>query len=198
MAPLTAAQIDERVQEAIDAAFEGMAPDLIGAVRDQLLEVMEERFAHFLANIPQQIPRGPREFQNRDFTDCKTPEFHGGVNPIASMRWLADIEGAFMTSGCPENKKVTLGRNLIKGMAGDLWGVRTAWMTAEQVAAIPWNQFVEWFTAEFVPRVEVERISMEFQNLKQTTETILEMNTKFIEMARFCPLYAANEDMKIA
>ena len=108
------------------------------------------------------------------------------------------MEGAFVTSGCPENKKVTLTRNLLKGMAGDWWGVRTAGMTAEQIAAIPWAQFVEWFNAEFVPRVEVERISNEFQNLKQTTETILEMNKKFTEMARFCPLYAANEEMKIA
>ena len=44
----------------------------------------------------------------------------------------------------------------------------------------------------------MERISLEFHNLKQTTKTISEMNRKFTEMARFCPLYAANEEMRIA
>ena len=54
-------------------------------------------------------------------------------------------------------------------------------------------KIVEWFTDEFISRVEVERISNEFQNLKQTTETIPEMNKKFVEMAHFFPLYDADE-----
>ena len=112
------------------------------------------------------------------------------------MRWLTEVEGAFLTSSCPENRKVTLARSLLKENAGDLWGVRTSGMTAAQVAAITWPMFVEWFTAEFVPRVEVELISNEFQNLKQTTETLAVMNKKFIEMARFCPMYEANGEMK--
>ena len=88
----------------------GAVPVIIGSVRDQLVEIIEERFAHFAATQPPQT--GPCGFQNHDLTDCKPPEFHGGVVPIKSMRWLADVEGAFLTSNFPDNRKITLEMNL--------------------------------------------------------------------------------------
>ena len=186
------------IQEGVDAAYEGMTPDIVERVREQLVEVINERVAEITANLPQQIPRAPREFQTRDFTDCRPAEFKGGADPIASMRWLSEVEGAFETSRCPEDRKVIMAKTLLKGAARDWWSVRIAGMDPAEVSAITWEQFVEWFTAEFIPRVEVERISSDFQNLRQTTESLQEMNTKFIELARFCPMYAANEEMKIS
>ena len=194
----TTEEIEAMIQQQIDAAYEGIVPEIVQEVGAQLTETINARLATFMANLPQQMPRAPREFQNRDFTDCRPAEFRGGADPIASTRWLAEVEGAFETSRCPNDRKVVLAKTLLKGAARDWWAVRTAGMEPAQVTAITWAQFVEWFNAEFTPRVEVERISLDFQNLKQTTESVQEMNTKFIEMARFCPLYAANEDMKIA
>jgi hypothetical protein len=192
---LTEERVEAMIVEALDGALEATAADVVDMVRHQLVGVIDNRLNHFRATLPQPNGRGPREFQNSDFTDCKPSEFRGGVDPIASRSWLTEVEGAFLTSGFPENKKVTLARTLLKEVAGDWWGVRTSGMTAVQVAAITWNTFVEWFISEFVPRVVVEHISTEFQNLKQTTESLTVMYKKFIEMARFCPLYAANDEM---
>ena len=199
MAPqITIARVQEIVEEAIDNAMGQAVPTISVAVRDQLLEILEERLSHFVENFPAvREGGGARGFQNRDFTDCKPPNFEGGTDPIKSMRWIADVEAAFLTSRCPEDRKVTLAMNLLKDGARDWWSVITGQMQAADIAAMTWEQFETQFRAEFIPRVEVERISQEYQNLKQTTETIPEMNKRFIELARFCPEYAATEEMKI-
>lgn len=53
------------------------------------------------------------------------------------------------------------------------------------------------FRSQYVPSMEVDRISREFLNLEQMTEAVIEMTRKFTEMALFCPQYVGNEEMKI-
>ena len=38
-----------------------------------------------------------------------------------------------------------------------------------------WANFVERFTAEFAPRVEIERVGQEYLTLEQTTESVREI-----------------------
>ena len=104
---LTEQHVEDMIVGALDAATVEITAQVVEAVRHQLVEVVEERFNNFRANMPPPNVRGPREFQNRDFTECKPSEFKGGRDPIISMRWIAEVEGAFVTSGCPENKKVS-------------------------------------------------------------------------------------------
>lgn len=66
----------------------------------------------------------------------------------------------------------------------------------EALISSTWEQFKELFTVKYSPQVEIERITDEFLSLKQTTETILELNALFLEKARFCPAYMAYEKMK--
>ncbi|GJY74152.1 hypothetical protein Tco_0478583 [Tanacetum coccineum] len=42
----------------------------------------------------------------QDFTACDVPKFDGVLDPIASTRWLAAIEGTFRTSNFKEKNKV--------------------------------------------------------------------------------------------
>ena len=73
MAPsITTAQVEEIVGVAIENALGQAMPEITGAVRDQLIEVMNERLAQFAANLPA---GGQRGFLNRDFTDDKPPTF---------------------------------------------------------------------------------------------------------------------------
>ena len=56
-----------------------------------------------------------------------------------------------------------------------------------------WAQFVERFEAQYVPKVEQQRMQQEFMALQQTTESFSDLNAKFLEMLSFCPSFAGNE-----
>ena len=157
--------------------------------------MLEER----LATIPAAggMRTQTRGFTYLDFSVCAPPEFKGDTDPISSMRWVADVEGVFVTSGCPDNKRVRYAMNLLRGAAKDWWGVVTATMTAAQLEALTWDEFVEQFRRQYVPRVERERIAREFMTLEQTTETVTEITRKFTEMLLFCPQYVRDEEFKM-
>ena len=58
------------------------------------------------------------------------------------------------------------------------------------------SDFVTRSRAEFVPDVEVQQLEREFIDIRQTTETVAVITTKFRERALLVPQYAADEDMR--
>nr|GEU49138.1 putative reverse transcriptase domain-containing protein [Tanacetum cinerariifolium] len=54
-----------------------------------------------------------------DFTACDVPKFDGVLDPIASTRWLAVVEGAFRT--CKEKNKVNFDSNFLRDSAKMWW-----------------------------------------------------------------------------
>nr|GEW31186.1 hypothetical protein [Tanacetum cinerariifolium] len=97
----------------------------------------------------------------RDFTACDVPKFNGALDPIASTRWLAAIEGAFRTSNCKEKNKVNFASNFLRDSAK------------------------MWWEGKFYEK-EIDRIHEEFQTLTQTNETMIEMWKKFNDLIRYC------------
>ena len=201
---MTAEQIRELVAtEVAQAVVDAMAdvtrevhatiPTLFTGIRDQLGVMMDERLAAFTATGGGQ----PRGFTYRDFSVCSPPEFKGETDPKIALRWISDVEGVFHTSGCPADLKVRFSLNLLRGPAKDWWGLQAATLSEAQLAALTWGEFVARFRQQYVPRVEVQRITREFLSLQQTTETVMEITTRFREMASFCPEFAATEDMKM-
>lgn len=190
---ITEERIRELIAIEVSHAIGEAIPEIITAIRNEVVTLLEER----IAAIP--LPTGgqtrTREFQYRDLSACSPPEFKGDPNPITSMRWISDMEFAFLTSGCPDNLKVRFAVNLLRGGAKD-WCATT--LTTAERTTLTWDEFVTRFRAEYVPPVEMERIAKEFLELTQTSETVKEMNRKFTEMALFCPQYAASEEMKMS
>ena len=70
-------------------------------------------------------------------------------------------------------------------------------MTEEQRGALLWDEFVARLRQQYVPRVEIERITRDFLSYRQKNETVTELTIKFREMALFCHEYTQNEDMKM-
>ncbi|GJX97969.1 hypothetical protein Tco_0354988 [Tanacetum coccineum] len=56
-----------------------------------------------------------------DFTACDVPKFDGALDPIASTRWLAAVEGAFRTSNYKEKNKVNFALNFLRDSAKMWW-----------------------------------------------------------------------------
>ncbi|GKD80752.1 putative reverse transcriptase domain-containing protein [Tanacetum coccineum] len=107
-----------------------------------------------------------------DFTACDVPKFDGALDPIASTRWLAAVEGALRTSNYKEKNKVNFASNFLRDSAKMWWEGK-------------------------VYEKEIDRIREEFQNLTQTNETVNEMWKKFKDLIRYCPEYHGNEKLKV-
>ena len=69
--------------------------------------------------------------------------------------------------------------------------------TEAEIEAMTWDGFKELFKEQYVPQIEIERITGEFVNMVQTTESVNEITDKFLEKSLFCPEYVANEKMKM-
>lgn len=58
-----------------------------------------------------------------------------------------------------------------------------------------WSDFVTYFQAEFTLAIGAQQLVREFQDMFQTTETVVEMTAKFRERALLVPQYAADEEI---
>ena len=134
----------------------------------------------------------------REFSNTKPPEFDGTQDPIAAMRWIADIEGCFYTCSCPEHLRVRFALNQLRLGAKDWWKFVTANFTLAETAAVTWEGFTTMFREEYVPPVERERLVQEFLTLKQGTDSVAAITRKFHERAMFCPELVATEQARMS
>ena len=58
------------------------------------------------------------------------------------------------------------------------------------------GQTFTWFRDEFVPTMELQHLDMEFLDMRQITESVAEIITKFRERILLVPRYAEDEEMQ--
>ncbi|GKD63659.1 zinc finger, CCHC-type, retrotransposon gag domain protein, partial [Tanacetum coccineum] len=133
----------------------------------------------------------------RHFTTCDVPKFDGALDPIASTRWLAVVEGAFHTSNCKDKNKVNFASNFLHDSAKMWWEGKVYEKGEEWIGSCTWKEFKDLFNAEYTPAEEIDRIREEFQTLTQTNETMNELWKKFNDLIRYCPDYHGNEKLKV-
>jgi hypothetical protein len=186
--------LPDMIANEVGRAFRDEIPGIFTGIRDQLNAMLEERLTAHTAGGG----RPPREFTYREFSACGPQEFHGELDPIKAMRWIDNVEGAFRTCACPEEKKVIFSLNLLRGPANDWWKLQQAGMTAAQLAALTWAEFTDRVKRQYAPQVEIQRLTREFLELKQgETESVTAATIRFRELAVFCPQLITTEDAKM-
>ncbi|KAJ9556780.1 hypothetical protein OSB04_011394 [Centaurea solstitialis] len=190
---IIAAEVGEVLHDLLPGLFEQMKRELTQVVTQQVNSAMASQGSGAGSSGTGQN----RAVGFKDFTACQPPHFGGEKDPIVASRWISKVEGAFLTSFCPAEVKVRYAANLLRGPAKDWWGVVNSSRTQEQIRALTWEAFLEMFRAEFVPQIEVERLTTEFLEMEQTTESVTEITNKFLERALFCREYVQNERMKM-
>ncbi|KAJ9544945.1 hypothetical protein OSB04_024652 [Centaurea solstitialis] len=190
---IIAAEVGEVLHDLLPGLFEQMKRELTQVVTQQVNSAMAGR-----GSVAGSSSTGQnRAVGFKDFAACQPPHFGGDKDPIVASRWISEVEGAFLTSFCPAEVKVRYAANLLRGPAKDWWGVVNSSRTQEQIGAFTWEAFLEMFRAEFVPQIEVERLTTEFLEMEQTTESVTEITNKFLERALFCREYVQNERIKM-
>ncbi|GJZ49549.1 putative reverse transcriptase domain-containing protein [Tanacetum coccineum] len=184
------------INKQVGKAIKNVMSYYISQTTDNLKEVIKRELEEF--------KRGGimSEYRNDmttycDFTACDVPKFDGALDPIASTRWLAAVEGAFRTSNCKEKNKVNFASNFLRDSAKMWWEGKVYEKGEEWIGACTWKEFKELFNAEFTPAKEIDRIREEFQTLTQTNESVNEMWKKFNDLIRYCPEYHGNEKLKV-
>ncbi|KAJ9547026.1 hypothetical protein OSB04_019569 [Centaurea solstitialis] len=174
-------QIRELVAEEVNHAFTNMVPELINQVRDQLTALVEERLATVTAlGVVRSGIHLPR------LLGLHSSKFKGELDPTAALRILPYLRLSRKSQG-------SLCLKLLRGPVKDCWklqAVGSAWSATL-------GEFVERFRRQYVPRVEIERITRDFLSYKQQNESVTELTIKFREMALFCSDYTRSEDMKM-
>ncbi|KAJ9566759.1 hypothetical protein OSB04_002725 [Centaurea solstitialis] len=176
-------------------------PGLFAQMKDEILAAVDQRidtaFTTHGSTSGSSSQAPGRAVTFKDFMACQPPHFEGRKDPIACFRWVAAVEGAFRTSGCPEGMKVFYAVNLLRNAGKDWWGLILKSRTKEQINAMTWDEFKVLLDEQFAPRIEKQQITSEFLNLAQTTETVNEITDQFLEKSLFCPDYVSTEEMKM-
>ncbi|KAJ9537988.1 hypothetical protein OSB04_030721 [Centaurea solstitialis] len=163
---MISAEVGEALHDLLPGMFAQMKEELTKEIRSQVEAAVASRPGGSGGTSGGQ----PRVTTYKDFSTCQPPQFNGQKDPVASSRWISEVEGAFLTSFCSEEVKI---------------------------ATMTWEQFKEQFKEQYVPQVEVERLTGEFLAMKQTTETVNEITDLFLERSLFCPDYVSSERMKM-
>ncbi|KAJ9557274.1 hypothetical protein OSB04_011888 [Centaurea solstitialis] len=191
---MIAAEVGEALHDMLPGYFAQMKEEVTNEMRSQVEAAVAARPGGSGGSAGGQS----RVTTYKDFSACQPPQFNGQKDPVASSRWISEVEGAFLTSSCSEEMKVRYASNLLRKAAKDWWNLINRTRTPEQIAVMTWEQFKELFNEQYVPQVEVERLTGEFLNMKQTTETVNEITDLFLERSLFCPEYVASERMKMS
>ncbi|KAJ9546377.1 hypothetical protein OSB04_018920 [Centaurea solstitialis] len=185
----------------VNEVLQQLLPGLFAQMKDELLQAFDERIeAAFTARGSAAGSSGQAQSRTvtfKDFMACQPPHYEGQKDPIACSRWIAAVEGAFRTSGCPAGSKVFFAVNLLRNAGKDWWGLILKSRTEAQIDSMTWDEFKVMFDEQFAPRIEKERITTEFLRLTQTTETVNEITDQFLEKSLFCPDYVNNDSMKM-
>ncbi|RDX65287.1 hypothetical protein CR513_56065, partial [Mucuna pruriens] len=109
------------------------------------------------------------------------PMFHGGYDPDGAADWIFEVEKIFQAMECPLVQKSTLQR-----------------MIAEGTQEVNWDNFKRLFLEKYFPHDIRNKKQVEFLELKQGDDTVVDYVSKFEALVRFCPTYegVVNEEAK--
>ncbi|KAI3503682.1 hypothetical protein L1887_32131 [Cichorium endivia] len=186
-------QVRELITEEFNNAFNQLIPNVTTDIINQVHALLDERLTAVHGGALPAPPVRDSPYYFEKFSKCHPPQWNGDLNPVEAKHWIADIESALMTCGCPDQYKVVVAMSQLRKKANTWWKTVTTLMTEDELRAMTWAQFVERFEGQYVPKVEQQRMQQQFMALEQTTESVSDLNAKFLEMLSFCPSFAGNE-----
>lgn len=90
---------------------------------------------------------------------------------VSSMRWVVDIEATFHMSYYLQESKVNYVASLLRDATKDWRKLVGNTCSPAKVAFLNWLEFSILFKEEFIPIVEVQRLTKEFVALRQVRES---------------------------
>ncbi|PWA99583.1 zinc finger, CCHC-type, Retrotransposon gag domain protein [Artemisia annua] len=189
------------ISDAMAKQIRGMISQEIAKAQEAAIPYYTERLSNIIAQtitteLDQKLAARvapPKEVTYTDFSACKPPTFSGEQDPFKCHRWIQDVEGAFATSKCPEDRWVNFAINLLRDRAKSWWNWTLSSKTPEITRSMTWKEFKELLFQNFAPEAELNKIRRDFLGTHQTTESVHDFNMTFLDRAHFLPEYANDE-----
>ena len=101
---------------------------------------------------------------------------------MVAKSWLLGIERVFKVLPCTEEQKIIFATFTFEGASLVWWQLKKllepVWL---------WPRFLEMFNYKYFFEMVRDQKTIEFLNLKEGKMTVVEYNTKFMELCRYVP-----------
>ncbi|KAI3814996.1 hypothetical protein L1987_14646 [Smallanthus sonchifolius] len=160
----------------------------INLTATKLTALINERVAEALAANPVGGPHNNQQVCTyKTFMDCKPHIFSGAEGAVGLLRWMEKTESVFAMCNCPQINQVKYASGTLEGPALTWWNSQVHMLTFEMANALPWEEFKTMLKEEYCPRDEVQKLEVEFWNLKMEGSEIETYTTRSHKLATLCP-----------
>ncbi|KAK6146375.1 hypothetical protein DH2020_020244 [Rehmannia glutinosa] len=124
----------------------------------------------------------------------KPTDFEGSSDPLVAQAWLKTIEATLKLMGFTENEQVLCASYCLT-MEARVW-----WEGIEQsrdVNRMTWADFLKEFNEKFFHMNITRKHYDEFEGLRQGDMTVIDVVTKFDQLARLCPGMVRDEEVRV-
>ncbi|KAK1429939.1 hypothetical protein QVD17_12297 [Tagetes erecta] len=135
-----------------------------------------------------------KECTYKSFMSCNPPLFDGKKGAVEAQDWLNRMESVLDICDCTENNRVRFAVCMFQTEALNWWNIEVRTKGKDIAKKMSWKEFVRTFLAKFCPPSEIERLEIEFFQLKLGNKTYREYVTKFNEVSRLVPHLATTEE----
>ncbi|KAJ0653066.1 putative transcription factor interactor and regulator CCHC(Zn) family [Helianthus annuus] len=170
---LTMAEYNERISQVI-AQYEALRSERSGCT-------------------PRSNP--PTGCTYKQFLDCKPLNFDGTRGVIAFVRWAEKIDTILRMSNCSPERSVTFISGLVLDGALSWWNIQVQTLGEDTAYALSWDELKELMRKKYCSRSEIQKLEIEFWNLKMDGPKISEYVQRFHELSRVVP-YLVNPEFK--
>ncbi|XP_022027365.1 uncharacterized protein LOC110928650 [Helianthus annuus] len=158
----------------------------------ELTDLINTRVAEALA--AQQAGQHANQNQNNPpmcmfkmFMDCKPQTFSGTEGPVGLLRWFEKVESVFAMCNCPAGDRVKFASGTLEDGALTWWNAQVQMLGIEMANVTTWDDFKELIREDYCPRDEIQKLEIEYYNLKMAGSEIEAYMKRSHELANICP-----------
>ncbi|KAL7606054.1 hypothetical protein Lser_V15G20823 [Lactuca serriola] len=125
-------QVRNIVVEEFNNAFNELIPGVTNDIINQVKDLLDKCLAAIPGGALSAPPVRDSAYYFEKFSKCSPPLWNGESDPVAAKHWVSDVEGAFMTVGCPDQYKVVIAMNQLRKRGKTWWNTITALLNEEE------------------------------------------------------------------
>ncbi|MQL89830.1 hypothetical protein Taro_022413 [Colocasia esculenta] len=144
------------------------------------------------------VPTHEGEQRHEEQTEQQVPAPQGPVlPPPPPVDYGVFMQGLVQAMQTQAHTQAALQAQMEAQERADVWCASLLRTRFEDGSiGVAWDEFVRLFWAKFVPEHIQERMEQEFLSLTQGSKTVLEYETRFVELTKYSPHIVADERRK--
>ncbi|MFS7906624.1 putative retrotransposon gag domain-containing protein [Helianthus anomalus] len=133
----------------------------------------------------------------KQFLDCKPLNFDSTGGAVAFVRWAEKTDSVLRMSTFSAQQRVTYISGLFIDGALSWWNLQVQTLGADTAYELSWDEFKEMMEKKYCSRAKIEKLEVEFWNLKIDRPNIPEYVQRFHGLSRVVPYLVKPEFKRI-